>query len=136
MKQFKKGFTLIELLIVIAIIGILAGVILVSTSSARSKANDSKFKSYVASLKAPLVMACGAGGTAVDIVTAGFPNTAAVAASGVAQITVPATYNCDNDPGLEATPAAALGVSTGCTGANVSQTQANFTRTAPLTRCP
>lgn len=49
MKKTKSGFTLIELLIVIAIIGILAGVILVSTSTAREKAQRSNALSSVKS---------------------------------------------------------------------------------------
>jgi len=42
----NKSFTLIELLVVIVIIGILAGVIMISTSSSISKANIAKLKVF------------------------------------------------------------------------------------------
>lgn len=63
-KKVKRGFTLIELLIVIAIIGILAGVILVSTNSAVEKAKRSSALSTASSLLTEFVMCQDDGGVA------------------------------------------------------------------------
>ncbi len=87
----RQGFTLVELLLVMAIIGILAGVIFMAISPARQRARLTNFKEQMNSINTAATLCVDGGGT---ITNGAVPGTGTVCGAG--SQTLPTIKTCSN----------------------------------------
>lgn len=103
----NKGFTLIELLTVIAIMGILSAVILVSLTSARLKSKDTAVKSQLSNMRVQAELYFGTNNNSyVDLCTASVTDRGFGGATGPGLLketkdatAIPSTLNLTNNAG-------------------------------------